>query len=171
MTKEQEELFRADPLIKLLLETEGLTTVKLIGGAVLDILQKRKPKDYDFIFQYFPNPKKFEVEYQYETKTAKTFKKGELILQELKTSPEDFDFKISQSTLVINYKKELTLEIHETSFENKMLIPCEKAWTERKNALSSLRRIPHWKSKGYTINDTTYLSLLSVVGKVNNYNS
>jgi len=52
-----------------------------------------------------------------------------------------------------------------------MLIPCEKAWTERKNALNSLRRIPHYKNKGYTINDTTYLSLLGVVGKGNNYNS
>jgi len=55
--------------------------------------------------------------------------------------------------------------------ENKMLIPCEKAWIERKNALNSLRRIPHWKSKGYSINDITYLSLLGVVSRNSNINS
>jgi hypothetical protein len=171
MTQEQEELFRADPLIKLLLETEGISTVKLIGGAVLDILQGKTPKDYDFALGYFPDPKKFEMDYQYETKTAKTFKKGEMVLQQLKTLPEDFDFKISQATLEVNYKKVMSLTIDKTSFEKKILIPTDKAWTEKRNALNSLRRIPHWRNKGYTINDTTYLSLLGVVGKSNNINS
>ena len=63
------------------------------------------------------------------------------------------------------------MTIDKISFENKVLIPCEKVWTEKKNALNSLRRIVHWKNKGYKINDITYLSLLSVVGKGNNYNS
>lgn len=67
--------------------------------------------------------------------------------------------------------KKLTLILDETSFEKKILIPTEKAWIEKKNALNSLRRIPHWRNKGYTINDTTYLSLLGVIGKSNNINS
>ena len=171
MTQEQTELFKADPLIKLLLETEGISTVKLTGGAVLDILQGKTPKDYDFLLSYFPDPIKFGLDYQYETKTAKTFKKGELILQQLKTLPEDFDFKISQTALGINYRKELSLTIDQPSFEKKILIPTDKAWTEKRNALNSLRRIVHWKNKGYTINDTTYLSLLGVVSKSNNINS
>ena len=70
-----------------------------------------------------------------------------------------------------NYQKRFSLVLDETSFNNKTLIPTQKAWTEKKNALNSLRRIPHWKNKGYEINDVTYLSLLSVVGKGNNYNS
>jgi hypothetical protein len=52
-----------------------------------------------------------------------------------------------------------------------MTIPCEKAWIEHKNALNSLRRLPHWKNKGYSINDITYLSLLGVVGRNSNINS
>jgi hypothetical protein len=171
MTQEQEELFRNDPLIKLLLETEGISTVKLIGGAVLDILQGKTPKDYDFLLNYFPDPTKFGLDYQFETKTAKTFKKGDIILQQLKTLPEDFDFKISQAILSIDVRKNMSLTIDQTSFEKKILIPTDKAWTEKRNALNSLRRIVHWRNKGYTINDTTYLSLLGVVSKSNNINS
>lgn len=170
MTKEQEELFRADPFVKMIMEiTEGIHSITLTGGAVIDILEGRKPKDYDCVGSLYEN--KLRLEYSHETKSAKTFKKGDLIIQLLKTDKTDFDFKISQARLTINYKKELTLEIDEDSFKSKILIPCEKAWVEKKNALNSLRRIPHWKAKGYTINDTTYLSLLGVVGKGNNYNS
>lgn len=68
-------------------------------------------------------------------------------------------------------KKELHLSMCGTSFENKVLIPSETAWTEKKNALNSLRRIPHWRKKGYEISDVTYLSFLAVVGKNSNYNS
>jgi hypothetical protein len=171
MTQEQEELFRKDPLIKSILKSEGLPTVKLVGGAVIDILENRVPKDYDFELNYFPKPEKFGLEYQYETKTAKTFKKGDFILQQLKTDKNTFDFKISQASFTIGYKGQLTLELDENSFKNKTLIPTDICWTEKKNALNSLRRIIHWKNKGYTINDTTYLSLLAVVGKGNNYNS
>lgn len=171
MTKEQEELFRADSLVKLILETTGISSINLIGGAVTDILEGRKPKDYDTIGGLDLYKDKLGLEFQYETKTAKTFKKGDLIVQLLKTDKADFDFKISQASLTIDYKKQLTLEIDTNSFENKMLIPCEKAWIERKNALNSLRRIPHWKSKGYSINDITYLSLLGVVSRNSNINS
>lgn len=170
MTKEQEELFKADPFIKMVMEIrEEVSSICLTGGAVIDILEGRKPKDYDCVGTLYEN--KLGLEYSHETKSAKTFKKGDLIIQLLKTDKTDFDFKISQARLVINYKKELTLEIDENSFKNKMLIPCEKAWVEKKNALNSLRRIPHWRNKGYKINDTTYLSLLGIVGKGNNYNS
>lgn len=172
MTQEQEKLFREDPLIKLLLESSSPSSIILIGGAVIDILEGRKPKDYDFQLNYFPDVDKFGLEYQYETKTAKTFKKGEFTLQQLKTSPSDFDFKISQATLMIKaHKNELTLTLDKNSFDNKTLIPTDICWGVKKNALNSLRRIIHWKNKGYTINDITYLSLLGVVSKNSNYNS
>lgn len=170
MTKEQEGLFMADPFVKMIVEEiECISSITLIGGAVIDILEGRKVKDYDCIGTLYEN--KLGLEYSHETKSAKTFRKGDLIVQLLKTDTNDFDFKISKSRLTINYKKELSLEIDKDSFENKLLIPCEKAWIERKNALNSLRRIPHWGVKGYTINDITYLSLLGVVSKSNNVNS
>lgn len=170
MTTEQEELFKADPIISLALE-QNVRSVNLVGGAVIDIIEGRKVKDYDFLNFSPHDAKKLGFKYSHDSKTATTYIKGGLTIQILKTDINDFDFKISQAELTWNYHKKLSLILDETSFENKMLIPTEKAWTERKNALNSLRRVPHWKNKGYTINDTTYLSLLSVVGKGDNYNS
>ncbi len=166
MTQEQKELFEKDPLVKLILETEGMGSVELIGGAVIDILEGRKPKDYDFKPGYTPTTEKLELEYLYETKTAKTFKtKDGLTIQFLKTNSQDFDFTISQSKIRIDYKKQMTLEIDHISFDNKILIPTEFAWKEKSKAINSLKRIPHWRKKGYIIADETYLSLLNVVGK------
>ena len=131
MTTEQEDLFKADPLIKVILETEGINATKLVGGAVIDILSKRVPKDYDFEVNYFPKVDKLNLEYQYETKTAKTFKKGDFILQQLKTSKDNFDFKISQATLTIACNKKLSLSIDKDSFDNKTLIPTAICWEEK----------------------------------------
>jgi len=170
MTEEQEKLFKADPIISLALEL-NVTNIKLVGGAVVDILEGRKPKDYDFFSLTLPEATKLGFTYSHDSKTATTYTKDDLVIQVLKTGIEDFDFKISQSQLSFNYQKKLNLIIDENSFKSKMLIPCEKSWIERKNALNSLRRTLHWRNKGYTINDITYLSLLSVVGKNNNYNS
>jgi len=173
MTTEQEELFKADPFIKMILESGDYTSVNLVGGAVIDILEKRKPKDYDLV-GYISDTliKNLGLIYQYETKTAKTFKKEKLTIQILKTAKEDFDFKISLANLEIRPNtKRLLLAIDNDSFENKMLIPCEKCWTERKNAMNTLHRIVHWAKKGYKINATTYLSLLGVIAKSNNINS
>jgi hypothetical protein len=171
MTTEQEELFKADPFIKLVLETIGISSINLIGGAVIDILEGRTPKDYDTIGGLDLYKNKLGLEFQYETKTAKTYKTGDLIIQDLKTQKEDFDFKISQATLKVDYNKKLSLQIDADSFDNKTLLPCERCWTEKSNALKALQRVVHWHKKGYEINDITYLSLLGVVGKNNNVNS
>jgi hypothetical protein len=138
---------------------------------VVDIIEGSIPKDYDLSYISQECIVKLGLVYSHETKTAKTFKKGDITIQLLKTVKEDFDFKISQTTLGVNYKKEMNLTIDKISFENKILIPTDKAWTEKRNALNSLRRIIHWKNKGYSINDMTYLSLLNVVGKSEYKNS
>lgn len=170
MITEQEKLFRVDPIISLVLALD-VSNIKLVGGAVVDILEGRKPKDYDFFSLTLTEATKLGFKYSHDSKTATTYLKDDLVIQVLKTGIEDFDFKISQSQLSFNYQKNLSLNIDEISFGNKVLIPANKSWLEKKNALNSLRRIVHWKNKGYTINDVTYLSLLSVVGKNNNYNS
>ena len=173
MTTEQEELFKADPFVKAVLELDENSSIQLIGGAVIDILEKRKPKDYDLI-GYVSSTllKDLGLMYQYETKTAKTYRKEKLIVQILKTEKADFDFKISEAALTIHAKtKRLTLSIDEQSFDNKMLIPCDRCWVERRNAMNTLHRIVHWAAKGYKINGVTYLSLLGVVAKNNNINS
>lgn len=139
--------------------------IKLIGGAVVDILEDRTPKDYDFIEVGTSAIKKFEeagFEYQFETKSATTYKKDNITIQFINTPKEKFDFKISQATFDFKNK---VLSICETSFNNKTLIPVD--FESKRNAFNSLRRIPHWKNKGYSINDMTYLSLLNVVSKNN----
>ena len=173
MTLEQKELFEKDPFVKAVLELSEHSSIQLVGGSVIDILEKRKPKDYDLI-GYVSSTllKDLGLVYQYETKTAKTYRKDKLTVQILKTEKADFDFKISEATLTIHAKlKKLTLSIDEQSFENKMLIPCDRCWTERRNAMNTLHRIVHWAAKGYKINGITYLSLLGVVGNNNNINS
>jgi hypothetical protein len=170
MTPEQEELFRKDPIISLALE-QNVININLVGGAVIDILEGRKVKDYDFFNLTSVGAEKLGFKYSHDSKTATTYIKDNFTIQVLKVDINDFDFKISMAKLSWNYQKKLSLDLDETSFNNKTLIPPQKAWTEKKNALNSLRRIPHWQNKGYEINDVTYLSLLSVVGKGNNYNS
>lgn len=135
----------------------------LTGGAVIDILEGRKPKDYDFIGHSDSTIKYFiknGFTYQQTTKSAITIKKDDLILQFLNTPICKFDFKISQARYYIGKRN---LELDYFSFENKTLIPVD--FEDKRNALNSLRRIIHWKKKGYSINDLTYLSLLNVLAK------
>tara|TARA_R110000868_G_scaffold74337_13_gene215046 strand:+ start:27465 stop:28001 length:537 start_codon:yes stop_codon:yes gene_type:complete len=141
--------------------TVNNTTVKLIGGAVIDILEGRVPKDYDIIVPY--NRSKVVValmingfDFKYTTATSETFKKGDVVVQILCSQPSDFDFTISSSQYVFN-TGELTID--EISFKNKTLIP--NVFNDKKAALNSLSRIPHWMAKGYTIKNETYFSLLN----------
>ena len=153
-------------LISNFLDTNSYLKVTLVGGAVIDIIEGRKPKDYDFININPSIIKKFIENgfvFQYVTKSAQTFKKGKIIIQFLNADIGSFDFKISQSCYEIT-KKILTID--EFSFDNKTLIP-----VNFDNAISALMRIPHWKRKGYTINDLTYLSLLNSLIKAKSLKS
>jgi len=172
MTEEQKELFKKDPLIKLILEQkEPLGHITLVGGAVIDILEGRIPKDYDLTNIDGRAKKYLNLEYSHDTKTATTYKtyifdkRVQLNIQVLKTSIDNFDFSISAAILTINHNKEMSLAIDENAFKLKTLIPQSASWEDRNYALNSLKRIPHWKKKGYTIKDETYLSLLNVIGK------
>lgn len=164
-----EEKLQKDPLITLLVENKINST--LTGGCIIDILEDRKPKDYDFRYISDMDLQKVGATYMYETKTAKTFKTKKFVIQVLKTLKEDFDFKISTVELKISFNYPVAITIDDVSFNNKMLIPQEKSFIEKKNALNSLRRIPHWRRKGYNIADETYMSLLNVVGKSSSNNS
>jgi len=146
----------------------------LIGGAVLDIIECRKPKDYDFINHSSSHGMVLQDngwELTGNTTTAMTYIKDGIIVQLLKTHPIDFDFTISlasynpykNSSLAPKSKGSLIIDHH--SYYSKVLIPCELAFKKRKNAWSTLYRIPHYQAKGYTIPTLTYHSLLSVLGK------
>jgi len=141
--------------------TADNVTVKLVGGAVVDILEGRVPKDYDLLVPYNKSRAMVALmingfDFKYKTATSETFKRGDVVVQIIFSSPSDFDFTISSSTYVLN-TGEITID--EISFKNKTLIP--NIFTDRKAALNSLSRIPHWVAKGYTINNATYFSLLN----------
>lgn len=139
----------------------------LIGGAVIDIINDKPPKDYDFIGGSDSIKKIFKdngFDFICSTNSADTYSKGDIVVQFLNTPLENFDFKISQSRIRISGKTNEFI-IDEDSLNKKQLIPVD--FKTKRNALNSLRRIPHWKKKGYEIHDLTYLSLLNVVSKQN----
>jgi hypothetical protein len=136
-------------------------TVKLVGGAVVDILEGRVPKDYDILVPY--NKSRAVValmvngfDFKYKTATSETFKKGSVVVQIISNQPCNFDFTISSSEYIINRDE---LIIDELSFNKKTLLP--NNFTDRKAVLNSLSRIPNWIAKGYTIKNATYFSLLN----------
>ncbi len=137
----------------------------LIGGAIVDLIENREPKDYDIMGVSDSQVKhllKAGYEFQYDSRTSKTFKKGKVVVQLIKATLEQFDFKISQSRYNLSSRKASTrLIIDEISLNNKILIPVR--WDDKINAINALKRIPHWKKKGYDIHEKTYLSLLGVV--------
>ena len=137
--------------------------IQLVGGAVIDILSGKEPKDYDLI-NYIPSIyDRYLIEagflFQYETKTARTWIKDKIIIQTLKTNLNNFDFTISQSSYDL---REGTLKIDEISYSNKVLIPTPSAFEDKHLARNTLNRIKHWKSKGYKIHYKTLNSLKRV---------
>lgn len=136
----------------------------LIGGAVVDLLENKKPKDYDFLIT---NPTSLKIDilklmdegfkYISDSRTAITLCKDTTKVQFVKIQPEFFDYTISQANYNINSKR---LSIDRVSFDNKLLIPVNY---EKRNVISSLQRLPHWQEKGYTLPRVTYNSLLNVL--------
>lgn len=144
-----------------LLSESTYNNVYVVGGAVVDILEDREPKDWDLMG--FTNVTKESFEragyvFQYESNTSSTYKKDDIVVQFLKLDINKFEFKISQSKYFIKRKE---MEVHNASFTTKSLVPTDLK--DPKMALNSLRRIPHWERKGYHIHNTTYQTLLNAV--------
>lgn len=162
------ELILQDKVIKELLdyyvEKPLYSTLDLVGGAVIDLLEGRKPKDYDFIGGGNAFKKVLEelgYKWAYETKTSSTYKKESIAVQILKTKKTEFDFKISQASFSLT--KTRKLDVDELSFNNKVLIPL--SFDNKTMVVNSLKRKIHWEKKGYRMPDETYLSLCNALYK------
>lgn len=140
-------------------------SLKLVGGAVIDLLEGRKPKDYDFLNgnndTFIKALKEMGFKFRYETKTAITYTREKQVVQLLKTKINEFDFKISQSTF--SFANSNILDVDKASFENKLLIPI--SFDNKAMVVNSLKRKIHWEKKGYTMPDETYLSLCNALYK------
>lgn len=167
--QELKELIDNHPTVQMfheIFKDRKYSNTYLTGGAVIDLLEGRTPKDWDFLKT---SPKPFldaGFEHVYTTKSAATYKKDDITVQILSKPKEKFDFTISQATYDVDRK---ILVIDEQSFKDKTLTPV--SFETKSDALCSLLRIPHWKKKGYAIHDLTYLSLLNVVAKNSKINS
>lgn len=160
--KERKEKISKDKVVESLMELfkNKWSNVLLVGGAVIDIIEDRKPKDYDIIGVSDMKMKLLQesgFKFQYDSKTATTFKKGDIIVQVLKNKISDFDYTISQSRFSLN-NGELVMD--DLSFRTKILKPVSY---NKKQAYNALSRFPHWRKKGYLLPDETYASLLNSV--------
>ena len=168
------ELILEDSVIKELLEYfkdhRMYCVLDLVGGAVVDLLEGRKPKDYDIIGggdRFKAILEELGYMWKYETKTSSTYVKNNITIQILKTKLVDFDFKISQSKFSFTGKNELTVD--KISFEKKVIIPT--SFEDKGKVINSLKRKLHWEKKGYTMPDETYLSLCNVLYNTQSNNS
>ena len=159
--KELSKKISGHPVIKefqtILNDARCISSMCLAGGAVVDILEGREPKDYDFVQCPESAADAFlDAGFKYvgSSSTADTYERNNVVVQFLTTNITDFDFKISQSRYRIS-KKELILD--RNSFENKVLIPV----SYKRRTVNTLRRIRHWEYKGYKASDSVYFSLLN----------
>lgn len=164
MKEELSEKIKSHPKVKVIKDITTFSSV-LTGGAVLDLIEGKEPKDFDLL--YGDRAKFITAGFTFagETKTATTLIKDDIIVQLLKTNPENFDYTISQSKY--DFRTEKLTEFDELSFESKVLIPTRVAFENKENALNSLQRLPHWQRKGFRLPDTTYQSLLGVISREN----
>lgn len=144
-------------LRNIIVPANRLVNPRLVGGAIIDILEDRTPKDFDFVGLIKSNIDALvDAGFVFieDSASATTYKRNDMTVQVLKTSPIDFDFTISQASYSF---REDDLKIDYNSFRNKTLIPVSYSKFGAKN---SLLRIPHWKNKGYSIGDKTFRSLV-----------
>jgi hypothetical protein len=152
------EKLKKDAFLSFLVNEENKYKFTLTGGAIIDILEDRSVKDYDFVSldNNFLSLCKFE----YETSFSISYSYKSFKIQLLKTSVSDFDFRISQSLFQKHYNGDTTITIDNVSFMNKTLIPCNF-----ENPIEKLKRLVHWKRKGYNIHDITFTNLITILNK------
>lgn len=147
-------------------ELSVFSSANLVGGAIVDIIDGREPKDYDLIVEeseikiiekltFNPN---FKFLYNSPSSTTFLFK-GEHEVQFIKSKPEDFYFLNERNSFNLRAKKFETLFI--SLFETKMLaVNSEAMMNQRFTASQFGIRVRHWERKGYRISDTSYDSAI-----------
>lgn len=169
LDKIQEKLSQNQVLkdLKLLLETNKFCdSFYLTGGAVIDILKDKKPKDFD-IYTTTPivtvlekSQDVIDLKLLYTSRTAITFLyKNETTIQILKRPPESFKFTIEQSKY--NIKKERLDFFCLNSYLSKQLIPNDLVFESKEVTKKDFKlRLRKWGMKGFHIHEVTKKSYL-----------
>jgi len=161
--EEKKQLFRELPFYKAIKENYKYQSVYLVGGAVIDLLEDRTPKDYDLIGLSYSNLDKLKTlgfEFIEDSKTAITLKYENLEVQLLKGIIEEFDYTISQSKF--NFSDD-AITVCKHSFDSKVLIPTQHTYDSKSKSINALKRSIHYAKKGYSLPEKTFLSLLNNV--------
>ena len=157
--------------------------VCLTGGAIIDILSSRTPKDYDLIvnrgvnYKYLISflltiPEKFI--FVCTTKYATTFKfkaeHGTHVVQVLHHGVEQFDFTISQGQFAFQTKLVRVFSglFDNFSFKRKELFPVSY---DPKSLLNCLCRVTKYKQKGFTMSDVTFDSVVNTLAQTHQNSS
>lgn len=163
-------------IIKALMEKTGwCSSVRLTGGAVVDILEGRVPRDYDlFLNSTHMSDKEIlkKVEFIPHLKltslstTAISFAYKGLLVQILRKQPEKYFFTIEQSNYDI--KNSRIESFCYMSYRQKRLIPNELIFKEGAvNKKAYKFRIKRWAEKGYSIDKLTKRSYMSLTWSPN----
>jgi len=145
--------------------------IELVGGAIIDILEDRIPKDYDFIGitnNDFAKLTELGFVFSHDSKTAFSFTFEDYSIQFLKGIKSEFDYTISTSSYSIHSE---TLTIDEISFTQKKLIPTAFTYEKKHKSINALKRVLHYNKKGYSLPEETYISLLNNISTKGGINS
>lgn len=170
--KKYENILKNDKVLielsEFLKDNNFCSSFYLTGGAVVDIIDGRKPKDYDIITKTAISAilKKSldtpELVLLYTSRTALTFMfKEKHIIQILKRNESSFKFTIEQS--MFNIKDLVLYSFCVRSYESKLLIPNDSIFEDDEEVVTQKDfkiRIKKWESKGFNIHKITKQSYL-----------
>lgn len=160
MLEKYEKILSEDLFLKTIKE-ENLSNLTLTGGAVVDILSERTPKDYDFIHSNVIEDemnKSDKFKLLYTSITAITYEFLGKKVQLLYKNPVDYPYTIEQSKYNIDTGQ---LDFFASdSFEQKLLVPNKEVYKSRAIARNVIKRLLHWQGKGYNIHPITFASVV-----------
>lgn len=171
--KEKEEIILRDPVVAFITskwkEAKHCNSLFLTGGAVIDLLEGRKPKDYDFCLTSASDFNKIikggvelGLNFNYTSATAVSFTWEGNDIQVLRKNPSEFPFTIEMSKFSIRESKFESFD--NVSFSSKILIPNDALLFNNTEVTRTnfLNRVSKWESKGYKIHPVTKRSYIKL---------
>ena len=172
--KKYEDKIKAHPVVKELMEVAKAlghaSSAMLTGGAVVDILDGREPKDYDISWKYCDGihdklelHKDFKLLYESMTATTYLFK-GKHKIQILKNGTETFPFLNDLILFRMDGRIDSLKNKHLRSIlENRIIMVNDYRVVDLGISRKLFKaRVKKWESKGYKMHPITYKSYIKM---------
>jgi len=170
--KKYEDKIKAHPVVKELMEVAKAlghaSSARLTGGAVVDILDGREPKDYDIswtvcdkIYDKLELHKDFKLLYESMTATTYLFK-GKHKIQILKNGAETFPFLNDRILFRLDGRIDSLNNKHLRSIlKNRIIMVNDYRMVDLGISRKLFKaRVKKWESKGYKMHPITYKSYI-----------